>query len=240
MQTIWITGAATGIGLAIAQRLVLERHTLVLSSRNEDALKRAAHELRALTNVQSAIHVVPCDVTSAVSVESAARYIHTECSTNGAVDVLINNAGVGVFKSLATIAIEDFDNMLNVNLRGAFLCIKAVLPPMIERHSGTIVNINSVAATTVFTNSTGYAASKAGLLALSRSLRQEVRSQGVRVIDVLPGATETGIWSETSRQQFRERMMQPEDVADAVAALLALSPRAMPEEIVLRPQLGDL
>jgi short-subunit dehydrogenase len=158
----------------------------------------------------------------------------------GAVDILVNNAGLGIFAPFNELSIDDVDAMLNVNLRGAFLCTQAVLSSMIERSEGVIVNINSVSALKTFKNCSMYAASKAGLLAMSRSLREEVREHGIKVIDLMIGATETDIWSVEARNEFSPRMMQPDDIAESLLATLRLSPRMMPEELVLRPQQGDL
>jgi 3-oxoacyl-[acyl-carrier protein] reductase len=263
-RVAWITGAGKGIGAAIARRLAAQGVHLVLSGRNRAALEARAEELRAAPAAWSnelatkdAQHIgqsvgqsitqsvaqniticaVECDVSSWDSVQQAYERGVKQC---GAIDILINNAGVGVFAPLVEMSHEEFGRTLDTNLRGAWHCIKVALPAMLQRKTGVIVNINSIAATTTFTGATAYAASKAGLLALSRSLRQEVRSEGVKVIDVLPGATETDIWAESARAQFSERMMQADDIAEAVVAALQLNPRVMPEEITLRPQLGDL
>jgi short-subunit dehydrogenase len=236
-QRIWITGASKGIGAAVARRLAHPKTIMILSARNEDLLNEVASDCMASVSNASMVHCVMCDVAQAASVRSAWQTIELLA---GGVDVLVNNAGVGTFAPLTDLRVEEFDAMLDVNLRGAWMCIKACLPQMIAQRSGTIVNINSIAATTTFTGATGYAASKAGLLALSRSLRQEVREFGVKVLDVLPGATATDIWHPDALAEHRERMMHPEDVAEALAALLALDARVMPEELVLRPQRGDL
>jgi 3-oxoacyl-[acyl-carrier protein] reductase len=240
-QRIWITGASKGIGAAIARRLIARaspKTTLILSARNEALLSNVADDCAAASvGNAGAVHCVACDVADAASVRSAWQTIE---QLTGGVDVLVNNAGVGTFAPLMDLSVEEFDAMVNVNLRGAWMCIKMCLPQMIAQRSGTIVNINSIAATTTFTGATGYAASKAGLLALSRSLRQEVRDFGVKVLDVLPGATATDIWHPDALAEHRERMMHADDVAEALVALLALDARVMPEELVLRPQRGDL
>lgn len=235
-RVVWITGAGKGIGAALAWRLAAMGVRLFLTGRTSHALEAVAAELHT-TYPSSAVVTAECDVASWPSVERAHAFVAEKI---GAVDVLVNNAGVGVFVPLLEMRHEDFERTLNTNLRGAWHCIKAVLPAMVARTSGVIVNINSIAAMTTFTGGTAYAASKAGLLALSRSLRQEVRAAGVKVIDVLPGATETDIWEASARREFRARMMQPDDVAEAVVAALLLHPRVMPEELTLRPQLGDL
>jgi 3-oxoacyl-[acyl-carrier protein] reductase len=160
----------------------------------------------------------------------------------GDIDILINNAGISSFKKFIDTKPEVFENIININLRGPFLCIQSVLPGMLKKNSGIIINIISVSAIKTFTKSSAYAASKAGLLAMSRSLREEVRKYGIKIIDIFPGATETEIWSKDSRDKFRDKMMKTEDVAEAVFEVIKLSMnnRMHVEEIVFRPQEGDL
>lgn len=231
-RVVWITGASRGIGKAIAQRLVQEGYRVALSARHTDALREVAAEL----GDERAVYV-ECDVREEESVYYAYRTIVERFEQ---VDVLVNNAGMGVFAPLVELTVQEFDDMIATNLRGSFLCAKAVLPAMLKRKSGTIVHLHSVSAVKAFSHSSGYGASKAGTLAMSRSLREEVRDQNIRVIDVIPGATETEIWDEKERDEYRGRMMQPEDIASVFPMLLGTSPRMMPEEIVLRPQRGDL
>lgn len=232
-STIWITGASRGIGAATAQHLVRTGAKVVLSARKSDSLTSLTESFRK----DAKYHVAPCDVASNTSIEAAYKDITFAC---GDVDILINNAGIGVFAPFSELTSDDIETILNTNLRGAIMCIHAVLPSMIERGEGVIVNINSVSALKTFTRSSVYAASKAGLLAMSRSLREEVRGYGIKVIDLMIGATETDIWSMEARNEFSHRMMQPDDVAEALLATLKLAPKTMPEELVLRPQNGDL
>lgn len=231
-KVVWITGASRGIGKAIAERLVREGYRVALSARNADSLREVAGDVG-----NEHVLYVECDVREEESVYFAYRTIVERFEQ---VDVLVNNAGMGVFAPLADLSVQDFDDMVATNLRGSFLCIKAVLPAMLKRKAGTIIHVHSVSAIKAFSSSSGYGASKAGTLAMSRSLREEVRDQNIRVIDVIPGATETDIWDEKDRAQYRGRMMQPEDVADVFPLLLSTNPRMLAEEIVLRPQRGDL
>jgi 3-oxoacyl-[acyl-carrier protein] reductase len=254
---VWITGAGRGIGAELARRLAREGASLALSGRNEATLTTLAAELtnaadasRIRTSVRTSVRTYVCDVADKNAVQRTATEIISAWTSERASDdannhasatnVLINNAGIGIFTELENLSFNDIEQTIAVNLLGATYCIKAALPTMLAQGKGVIVNINSIAATTTFTGASIYAASKAGLLALSRSLRQEVRGRGVKVIDVLPGATETDIWANEARQQHAQRMMQPADVAEAIVALLRLHPRVMPEECVLRPQCGDL
>jgi 3-oxoacyl-[acyl-carrier protein] reductase len=232
-SVIWVTGASRGIGAACAKHLIRTGANVAISARKGESLTSLSETLAK----DARYHVIPCDVASKDSVDEAIKDISFKLGT---VDILVNNAGLGIFAPFNELSIDDVDAMLNVNLRGAFLCTQAVLSSMIERSEGVIVNINSVSALKTFKNCSMYAASKAGLLAMSRSLREEVREHGIKVIDLMIGATETDIWSVEARNEFSPRMMQPDDIAESLLATLRLSPRMMPEELVLRPQQGDL
>jgi NADP-dependent 3-hydroxy acid dehydrogenase YdfG len=232
-SVIWITGASRGIGAACAQYLVRTGARVALSARKGDSLTTLTEGFAS----DAQFHVVPCDVANSASIDAAYKDILFKY---GCVDILLNNAGVGIFAPLTELTTDDIDTMLNTNLRGAILCTHAVLPDMVRNGGGVIVNINSVAAIKTFTSSSVYAASKAGLLAASRSVREEVRGYGVKVIDLMIGATETDIWSIEARSEFSTRMMKPDDIAEALLATLKLPPHTMPEELVLRPQKGDL
>jgi short-subunit dehydrogenase len=236
-KVIWITGASRGIGLASAVALASKGARLILSSRSPDDLRRAAETVRALSGANAEPLIAPCDVTNPRSIEETWQIIAEQF---GGVDILVNNAGVGIFKPFLDLSLEDIELSLDANIKGAFLCAQAVARGMTKRGGGAIVSLNSVAAQTTFANSGIYAASKAALLAANRVMRQELRGKGIKIIDLIVGATETDIWSPAARDEFRARMMQPEDVAAALVAALELPMRIMPEEIVLRPQLGDL
>ena len=234
IPVVWVTGASRGIGAAIARAFAAIGAHVVLSGRNVADLRCNARKIGLLGQKASFIR---CDVSFEDSVLRAHKSIVT---LYGAVDVLVNNAGVTRFKSFEKTSVGDFDALLATNLRGTFLCTKSVLPAMLKRRAGVVINIISVAATTTFENSSAYAASKAGVLAMSRGLRSEVRKKGVRVIDILPGAVETKMWDSAERKKYHERMMQPEDVADVVVSAFRQRKRILAEEIVIRPLEGDL
>ncbi len=230
---IWITGAGRGIGAAIAQHLGT-KHRISLSGRNEASLRQIENMLPGGNAA-----VIPCDVADEHSV-AIAHAAATQLF--GPVDVLINNAGVAVFTDLVNMTVDAFDDQVAINLRGVFLGIKSVLPYMLSQQKGMIITINSVAAISAFSGCTGYGASKAGALALTRSLRNEVRSKHIKIADVIVGATETDIWGIEERALLGERMMQSEDVAEAVQMIVSSynNPRIQFEEILIRPQRGDL
>ena len=231
---IWITGASRGIGAAIAQALAADGHRISLSGRNQARLTDVANGLPSASTA-----VVPCDVANEQSVQQAYDQV---VGGLGPVDVLINNAGSGQWADMTDLSIEAFDDQLAVNLRGVFLCCRTVVPAMVASGAGHIITINSVAAITTFSGNTAYAASKAGALALTRSLREEVRSSGIKVTDLLVGATETDIWPHEARRLHAERMMQATDMGTVVRSVIALGqlPAVHLEELIVRPQLGDL
>ncbi|MCJ7552831.1 MAG: SDR family oxidoreductase, partial [Ignavibacteriaceae bacterium] len=144
------------------------------------------------------------------------------------------------FKFAEENSIQEINDIINTNLLGAIYSIKAVLPHFIENGGGTIINILSIVVKKVFTRSTAYAASKAGLLAYTDSLREEVRKHNIRVINIIPGATETPMWSQEMRKEKSEFMLTSEDVARAVVSAYLQKDNLVTEEITLRPITGDL
>jgi NADP-dependent 3-hydroxy acid dehydrogenase YdfG len=152
----------------------------------------------------------------------------------------VTAAGVASFGPLVGTKPADWDPMLAVNLRGAMLCCRAVLPPMMRQRRGTIVNVASVAAHRAIAGSAVYSATKAGIVAFSHALAEELRTEGVRVGVVAPGAVDTPLWDSISGGPDRARMLKPEDVAAAVVLMAALPARASLEHLTLLPAGGIL
>ncbi len=234
-QTIWLTGASRGIGRAIAEKLIPTNANLVFSASSKDSFKDMVSAFTDLSN----IYFFPFDLGLYKEIKNTYERIS---SIFGKVDILINNAGIGIFKLMTEMTPEDFDKVLSVNFKGSYFCIQSVLPEMIKQQSGMIINISSIAAIDYFVSGTVYGASKAALTSMTNSLREEVRNHGIKVIDILPGATETEIWDKESLENFSNRMMKPEDIADVVlsAIILNSNPRLMTESIIVKPQLGNL
>lgn len=230
---IWITGAGSGIGSALALRLGVDTR-LSVSGRRSTILDELAERCGA-----DRVLACSCDVADTASVAQAHRMA---VERFGPVDVLVNNAGIAEFAELAATPMHVFEQQINVNLLGAIRCTKEVLPSMIERKRGMILSVNSVAATTTFPGCAAYGASKAGLLSAMRSLRAEVRQHGIKVIDLLLGATATPIWSPEMLHESSSRMIDAGDVATELVHLISMvdAPQMLIEELTIRPQFGDL
>ena len=233
-KVIWITGASTGIGKEIANEFSKAGHIVVVSARRKSRLVRIVSEIKYADREASAF---VCNLLSERSIQITAKRIKEKY---GSIDLLINNAGVTVFKSFMDTKTVDYDSVINTNLRGSFLCIKSVLPQMIKNKKGHIINILSVAANTSFENSSVYAASKAGLLAMSNGLREEVRRYNIKVSNILPGAVETPMWDSKSRLKYKNRMMSPADIAKIVLNIYQQPRKVMIEDVIVRPIKGDI
>jgi len=233
-KVIWVTGASTGIGREIANEFSKAGHIVVVTGRRKSRLVQIVSEIKYAGREATAF---VCNMLSERSIIGTAKRIREKY---GRIDCLINNAGVTSFKPFTELKSFDFDNIVNTNLRGSFLAIKYSLPQMIKNKRGHIINILSVAASTVFTNSSVYAASKAGLLAMSNGLREEVRHLNIKVSNVLPGATETAMWDNKTRQKHSSKMMTANEVAQIVVQIFEQPKKIMIEDIIVRPIKGDL
>lgn len=233
-RIVWISGASSGIGKALVELFVTEGEIVVASARSRRSLISLQ---RSLAGSPGECVPLVCDIRTERSVRSAARRIAARFKR---VDVLVNNAGVTLFKDFAQTSVKEFDHVIGTNLRGSFLATKCVLPGMLRRKSGMIVNIQSFAAKTTYTGSSVYSASKSGGVALMDSLRAEVRGNGIKVLNVYPGATLTPMWSPLHQKRYAKAMMTPADVARKIFEATRLPESMMIEELVLRPQMGDL
>lgn len=233
-RVVWITGASSGIGYALGQEFGANDFTVILSGRNKSALRRLQ---KSITSLGGRAHVIICDVRNEASVNAVSRKI---VRSFGTPDILVNNAGITAFKGFVETSVEEFDDIIDTNLRGSFLTTKALLAKMIRRRSGIILNIVSFAVKTTYTESSAYAASKAGMAALMEGLRAEVRDKGIKIVNVFPGAVLTPIWHPKVRTKYGDRMLTPEEVAKMIFAISCQPPAMMVEEVVIRPQRGDV
>lgn len=230
---IWVTGASSGIGKAVALEFAKIGCNVFISARRAQELERLKDEAGKQGDN---IFPFPCNVASSTNVDQTFKKITSDFEVN----CLVNNAGVTSFKNAVDNSVNEINDIINTNLLGAIYSTKAVLSTFIKNESGTIFNILSVVVDKTFTRSSVYAASKMGLLGYSRSLREEVREHNVRVINIIPGATETAMWSQDVRKEKGERMMNPESLARIIVSAYLQKDNLVTEEIVLRPVTGDL
>lgn len=227
-KTVVITGGSSGIGAAIAVACAEEGANVVLASRNREKLKRAAAALP-----EDRTLLIAADVTSEQDVIAMIRAAEVRF---GRIDILVNNAGVGLFKPVSEMSVEEFDRIINVNLRGVFLCTRHILPLLYEQGSGMIVTISSLAGSHGFAGGGAYCASKFGVMGLMESVFQEARSRDVRVVTISPGSVDTSFFDEAqTTTPNRQNILQPEDVAATVILAATLPERALISALEIRP-----
>jgi NAD(P)-dependent dehydrogenase (short-subunit alcohol dehydrogenase family) len=231
---ILITGASQGMGAAMARTFAREVRgaRLALVARNVRNLQAVA---KSCTNLGAKAEVFECDVRNAASVELMAAEVGRRL---GPPDVLINNAGAFTMAPFAQTTLAQFDEMIAVNLRSAFLVTQAFLPAMLGRRSGDVFFVSSIAGLGAYPQAAAYCAAKFGVTGLAKVLRAETKAHGIRVCCVHPGATWSPSWERSGVKP--ERIMPAEDIAQAILDVHRLGRRTVVEEIVLRPQLGDI
>jgi NAD(P)-dependent dehydrogenase (short-subunit alcohol dehydrogenase family) len=217
-----VTGGTKGIGRAIAEALLEEGARVVVGARTASEVEAAADELG-----EGARGVV-CDVRKP---EDCAALVDAAVEAFGGLDIMVNNAGVGVFKPVEELSVEEWDRVQETNVSGVFYCSRAAIPRLRERGGGWIINIGSLAGKNAFPGGAAYNASKFGLIGFSEALMQEVRHDGIRVTYIMPGSVATpGFGSGDA-----EWKIQPEDLGRIVLDLLATPDRTLPSRIEVRP-----
>lgn len=229
-----ITGASKGLGKAVALMLASKGVNLALCARGEEAL------LALMNEIETRFPEVDIYISSVdVSVREEVQRFATEVLDHmGQVDILVNNAGIYIGGSLVDEQEGALEKMIDTNLYSAYHLTRALLPHMIQRGSGHIFNMCSVASLFAYPNGGSYSISKFALLGFSKVLREELKSKGIKVTAVLPGATWSDSWAGVDLPH--ERLMAAEDIARMIWAAIDTGPSAVVEEILLRPQLGDL
>ena len=222
-----ITGASRGIGFAIARRLGQMGARVSICSRDQARLEQAASVLRD-EGIETL--AVPTDVSRADQISSLVQKTQQEF---GLVDILVNNAGMGLFGLFHEFNETDWDTVLDTNLKSAFLLSRAVVPEMIRRQTGYIINISSLAGKNTFTKGAIYCASKWGLMGLTGCMAEELREYGVRVSAICPGSVATDFSGQSIKNPTKA--LQPEDIAHAVAALVTQSAGSFISEVHIRP-----
>jgi NAD(P)-dependent dehydrogenase (short-subunit alcohol dehydrogenase family) len=228
-----VTGASRGIGLAIAQALAGVGFNVAITARGAAQIKSAAKKIEKRDR---RVVAHPCDVSKEEDVAQLFGLVKREF---GHVDVLVNNAGYsGPLAPIAEMPLEQWQANLDTNLTGTFLCARAAVPLM--RKGSTIVNNLSIAAKGYFEGMGAYVASKHGAMGFTLTLRAELRPKGIRVIALLPGATDTDIWKQFWPDAPRERMISSESVASVVVNAILQPENATVEELVIGPTAGTL
>jgi NAD(P)-dependent dehydrogenase (short-subunit alcohol dehydrogenase family) len=226
-RAILITGGTRGIGRALAEMLLKGGEQVAVTGTTEDGVVSAERELSRLGQ---AVAIV-CDVRDSASAERAVR---TAAAKFGRLDVLVNNAGVGVGAPIADLSHDEWHRIIGTNLTGLFNCCKAAIPLLRQSGGGWIVNVSSLASKNPFPGGAAYCASKAAVNAFSEALMQELRYDHIRVTYVLPGSVATG-FSGREAGAGAEWKLLPEDVAHAIVDVLNHPARSLPSRIEIRP-----
>jgi NAD(P)-dependent dehydrogenase (short-subunit alcohol dehydrogenase family) len=228
-----VTGASRGVGYAIARNLAAAGCNLVLTARDKAQLEKAADTVRSGT-AGKVVHI-SCDLAQEAEIETVVHFAEKEL---GSIDVLINNAGIFLVSPLEKTTLQEFDDCMAVNIRAPFLLTKMLIPSMVERQWGRIVNIGSTSAYAGFTDTAVYCASKHAILGLSRASNAEFKKHGVRVFCVSPGSVKTDMGRQVKSQDF-DTFIEPEDIAEHVVFLLNFNGASIAEEVVIKRFTGQ-
>lgn len=229
-RTVLITGATQGIGRATAFAFGRAGYRVGICSRTEAKVHQVVEELRqgGIEAAGAAADVGQPEQVSRATEELIGRL--------GDIDVLVNNAGVLIAKPFEELSLDDWDTMMSTNVRSLYLMTRAVLPAMLRRREGSIVNVASLAGRNGFAGGTAYAASKHAVLGFSRSLMLETRKDNIRVIAICPGSVATSMLQEQPMLKSEpQRILQPDDVAATIVHAVGLPDRAMVSELDIRP-----
>jgi NADP-dependent 3-hydroxy acid dehydrogenase YdfG len=236
-QVALITGATSGIGLAVARAFLTEGADLVVVARRADRLQTLRDEAR---HGGRRCVIVQGDVREEATAERAVQAAIAEL---GRLDILVNNAGIGIYKNLVQTSAEDYDAMMDTNMRSTFLFTRHVVPVLLERGAGIIINVASMAGVMGFPGEAAYCASKFAQVGFTQALDRELRPRGIRVGAVCPGGVKTEFAIGTGRTEegvAASGMLDPEDVAGAVLLMATQPPGARVMEIRMRPMVEPL
>ncbi|MEM2123691.1 MAG: SDR family oxidoreductase [Candidatus Bathyarchaeia archaeon] len=229
-----VTGASRGIGFAVAKVFTLNDMKVYMASRNREQLEKAVLEIRGTSDLDGYPVAVQADVSSEEDVKSLFSYVSKE---ERRLDVLINNAGTGVFKPFLETTLQDLHKVFKVNVEGVFLCCKEAFNIMKDRGGGCIVNVGSIVSLRGYPNQSVYTASKHALLGLTKVLAEEGKPYKIRVMAICPGGVRTDLAREllAIRPDLKpETLMDPEDVANTILYMIAFSDKASIDNVVIR------
>ena len=228
-----ITGASTGIGKHISIELSKKEYIIILISRSKDKLK----SVKKIIDKNGHECII---IESDISKESSVDKIFKKIKSFNNIDILINNAGLGIFNKIENISNSDWDVQINTNLKGSFMMTRNIIPIMKKNKNGKIVFINSVAGLKPYPYSSAYVASKFGLRGFASSIREELRKDNIKVISVHPGAIDTPFWNEIEGDFPREKMLSSIDISKSIVNSILSQNNLVNEEIVIRSIAGDL
>lgn len=229
-----ITGATKGIGKAVGEALLSEGYDLAINSRHEKELESLAGEWMDGFPGRKVIFR-KTDMSKKAEVLGFGRFVLADF---GHVDVLVNNAGIFIPGRVLEEPEGALEQMIDTNLYSAYYLTRTLVPGMIQRGSGHIFNICSIASLIAYPNGGSYGISKFAMLGMSKAMREELKQTGVKVTSIMPGATWSHSWAGADFPE--DRLMQPSDIAEIILAALRMGPSAVLEDVVIRPQLGDL
>ena len=225
-----VTGGTRGIGFAIARALLMRGARVFICGMTEPGVDKAVAALRGPQDY--APRGMVCDVRKH---EQVCGLLHETEQSFGGLDILINNACVGLFRNVQDLTPEEWRTMIETNLSGVFYCCREAIPLMKRRGGGYIINIGSLAGKNAFPGGAAYNATKFGLIGFSEALMQEVRYDHIRVTCVMPGSVDTKFGDTDGKESHSSWKLQPDDVATQVINLLEMDPRALASRIELRP-----
>ncbi len=234
MPTIVISGASRGIGKAISIAFANKKFDVIFCARDEENLISLQKELQIIYPEGKFVFLI-ADMSKKEDAKAFAKFATTQTNR---IDILVNNAGTFLLGNIHDEEDSNLEIMMNTNVFSAYYLTKGILPKMMIQKKGHVFNISSIAGINAYNNGSSYSISKFAMQGFSKSLRNEMKEHGIRVTAVLPGATLTDSWSGVDLPQ--ERFIRPEDVAKAICNIYDLSDRTVVEEIILRPQLGDI
>ncbi len=228
-----VTGGTKGIGRAIIEKFAANGFEICTCSRGKKDLEELASDIAGRFKVK--VYFQVADLSSTSDIKAFGKFV---ISLNKPVEVLVNNAGYFVSGQVTDEPEGTLESMMSANLYSAYHITRAIVGAMKSRKKGHIFNMCSIASFMAYPNGGSYTITKFAMLGFSKVLREELKESGVRVTSVMPGATRTASWEGTDLPD--DRFMKPEDVADAVYGAWSLSPQSVVEEIIIRPQLGDI
>ena len=231
-KTAVVTGGSRGIGFSIAKALLDRGANVVITGTTQETLDTAARELRRPAGQDAQVEAIRADVRRPAEVE---QLMASTVKRFGGIDILINNAGVGVFRPVADMSLDEWHTVIDTNLSGVFYCCHAAIPHLRARGDSWIINISSLAGKNAFVDGAAYCASKAALNQFSEALMQEVRHDGIRVSYVMPGSVATDFGSRERGSAKADWALTGDDVAQVVTDLISHPARSLPSRVEIRP-----